>query len=103
MNKVVRNGMVAVLFSPRYGAGWYSWHGIQELLFDPVVVDMLENNVDRYEIEKYCEKVYGDDFYLGGVDSLEIAWIPEGREFIIHEYDGAESLRFKDEMKWIQA
>ena len=67
MNKVVRDGLVAVLVSPGFGAGWYSWHGIHELLFDPVVVGMLENNIDRYEIEKYCEKTYGEDEYYGSV------------------------------------
>lgn len=101
MKKVIRDGYVAVLVSPRYGAGWYSWHGVMELVFDPVVVDMLEKKVDRYEIEKYCEKEYGDDLYLGGLEDLEIAWIPEGREFIIEEYDGSEYLRFKDEINWI--
>lgn len=102
MNKVIRDGMVAVLISPRYGAGWYSWHGIRELLFDPVVVEMLENNIDRYEIEKYCEKTYGEDEYYGGITDLQIVWIPEGREFMIHEYDGSETLRYKDEIRWIQ-
>ena len=102
MNKVIRDGMVAVLISPRYGAGWYSWHGIQELLFDPVVVDMLEKNIDRDEIEKYCEKTYGEDEYYGGITGLQIVWIPEGREFMIHEYDGSETLRYKDEIRWIQ-
>jgi hypothetical protein len=47
MNKVVRDGKVAVIYSPHYGAGWYSWHGIPELLFDPAVVAMIET--DRYE------------------------------------------------------
>lgn len=103
MNKVIRDGMVAVLISPGYGAGWYSWHGIQELLFDPVVVDMLENNIDRDEIEKYCENTYGEDEYYGGITDLQIVWLPEGKEFTVHEYDGSESLRFKDEMRWIQA
>jgi len=103
IKKVIRDGLVAVLVSPGYGGGWYSWHGIQELLFDPVVVDMLEKDIDRYEIIKYCEKVYGDDEYFGGADDLTIAWIPEGREFMVNEYDGSESLRFKDEIRWIQA
>ena len=26
MNKVIRDGKVAVLYSPGYGAGWYSWN-----------------------------------------------------------------------------
>ena len=41
MEKVIRDGKVAVLYSPGYGAGWFSWHGIEELLYDPVVVGMI--------------------------------------------------------------
>ena len=26
MEKVIRNGQVAVLYSPGFGAGWYSWN-----------------------------------------------------------------------------
>lgn len=102
MDKVIRDGLVAVIYSPGYGAGWYSWHGIEELLFDPVVVEMLEEEADPEDIHRYCVEKYGDDLYLK-TDDLAIAWIPEGREFQIHEYDGSESLRFKDEMHWIVA
>ena len=47
MEKVIRDGQVAVLYSPGYGAGWFTWHGVEELLFDPKVVDMLESGKDR--------------------------------------------------------
>jgi hypothetical protein len=103
MEKVVRDGHVAVLISRGYGAGWYSWHGVEELIFDPVVVDMLENNVNSYEIEKYCMNTYGEDPYYGGLDGLTIEWVPLGSDFIIDEYDGAESLMLKDKFKWITA
>jgi len=101
MNKVIRNGKVAVIYSPHYGAGWYSWHGIPELLFDPAVVAMIETN--RYgDIEAYCAEHWPDDV-VGDPEDLTIAWVEEGREFQIEEYDGAERLRFKDREQWIVA
>ena len=101
MNKVVRDGRVAVIYSPHYGAGWYSWHLIPELLFDPVLVDMIEK--DCYEgIEDYCGMRW-PDAYIGDPEDLTIAWVEEGREFQIEEYDGSEKLRFKDQEQWIVA
>jgi hypothetical protein len=38
-----------------------------------------------------------------GVDDLAVEWIPEGADFIINEYDGAETIVLKDQMKWIKA
>ena len=43
MNKLIRDGQVAVLVSPGYGAGWYTWHHIEELVYDPCVVAWVEN------------------------------------------------------------
>jgi hypothetical protein len=28
MNKLIRDGMVAVLYSPDYGSGWYTWNEV---------------------------------------------------------------------------
>jgi hypothetical protein len=104
MNKVVRDGKVAVIYSPHYGAGWYSWHLVPELVFDPAIVDMVDRGVDYTEIVQYCEKQYPSftHCYLGAED-LTIAWVEEGREFQIEEYDGSEKLRFKDQEQWIVA
>ena len=44
MEKVIRNGQVAVLYSAGFGAGWYSWNDKKELLFHPKLVEMVENN-----------------------------------------------------------
>jgi hypothetical protein len=102
MDKVIRNNMVAVVLSGDYGAGWFSWHGIEELLYDPVIVKMIETKKDPEEILKYCHDNYGEE-YFGGVDGLRIEWIPEGSEFIVYEYDGDEILWLKDEIEWIKA
>ena len=43
MYKVIRNAKIAVLVSPGYGAGWYSWNKSHpECLFDPEVVAWVE-------------------------------------------------------------
>lgn len=103
MNKVVRDGKVAVLHTDDWGAGWYSWHGIEELLFDPEIVRMIENpdeDEDEESIIRYCEEKYGAESYYDGARTLTVTWIPEGSEFIIHEYDGVESIWLKDKVKW---
>lgn len=103
MDKVVRDGKVAVLISPGFGAGWYTWHGIEELLFDPVVVDMVENGRVS-EVETYVNKKYPDEHpYFGGVEELVVKWVPQGERFRIEEYDGSEKLRLESQEKWLSA
>lgn len=104
--KVTRFGRVAIIYSPQHGAGWYSWHRIEELLFDPELVDMIERGATGEEIGQYCMEHYetGDKpYYWGGADDLEIKWIPEGSLFRIDEYDGAESIVLQDDDDWIVA
>ena len=101
-NKVIENGRVAVLVSSPHGAGWYSWHNNQELLFDPVIVDMVDRNVDYHDIIEYCKKTYGDQYY-GGAAGLEIFWVLLGTKFKIDEYDGAETLVTEEDIQWIVA
>jgi hypothetical protein len=103
MEKVVRNGLVAVLVSPGFGAGWSSWNPLKpELLFDPEVVAMVEDGTNAETITAYCEAKYSDG-YFGGSDDLIIEWVPVGTQFRVHEYDGSETLEFKDAMDWITA
>jgi hypothetical protein len=100
MDKVIRDGKVAVLYSPGYGAGWYSWHGEEKLLYDPVIVGMIESKKHHTEIEAYCESIYGDQHYFSGAEDLRIEWIDIGREFRIDEYDGSEYIEYKDDLEW---
>lgn len=104
--KIVRFGKVAVIYSPGHGAGWYSWHHVEELLFDPEIVDLIERQATAEEIEQYCIETYQDKdkpYYWGGVDDLEIKWVPEGSIFRIEEYDGAEEIILQDDDDWIVA
>lgn len=113
MEKVIRDGKVAVLYSPGFGAGWSTWnYQFPECLFDPDIVEIIESyTIDEpYDIESeremrnkivsVAEEKYGEEFYAGGADDLRIVWLTEGTEFIINEYDGSESMQLKNEMYW---
>lgn len=102
MNKLIRDGKVAVLYSPGFGAGWSTWNQeLPELVFDPVIVDFVENK-QWDELAVYATLKY-PSIYDGGMRDLEVQWIPEGTEFRIHEYDGAESIEVKEELFWLIA
>lgn len=112
VDKVIRDGMVAVLVSRGYGAGWSSWdyEGNEQMLFDPVMVAILEkyetvSDPEKKwdELETYAKEKY-PDAYLGGIDGLTVEWLPVGTIFKIREYDGAESLEIFDNGKgWLTA
>lgn len=100
MKKVVRDGKVAVVFSEGYGAGWYTMHGIEELLFDPNVVAMVEK---KENVKEYCKNLYKRSYFLDN-HRLAIEWVPEGVEFKIVGYDGLETIEYKaDEVLWFKA
>ena len=99
MEKVIRDGKVAILYSPGYGAGWYSWNYDPQMLYDPDTVKWVENGK-----EGPCP--YGErhpDVYCGGASDLEIKWLFEGTAFEIYEYDGAESIRVISDIPFLTA
>ena len=105
MEKVVRDGKVAVLVSPGFGAGWYTWcHDdmAEALLFDPEVVAWVENGKVG-PVPDMKAKYIMYDFYDGGAGDLVVKWVPVGAKFRIDEYDGAESLVLESNEKWVVA
>ena len=102
MEKVVRNGKVAVLVSPGFGAGWYTWNREHpECLYDADMVAWVEGGKEGPMPD--LEDKYGSGFYNGGGRDLIIYWIDQGEQFRVDEYDGSESLVFGSEEKWITA
>lgn len=103
MDKIVRDGMVAVLVSPGFGAGWYTWNKeMPEVLFDPTLVDLLLSGADTADIQAYADLKY-PDAYTGGLEDLIVMWVPEGAKFRIDEYDGSESLILESQEVWMTA
>jgi len=99
MEKVIRDGKVAILVSGGFGAGWYSWNtNHKELLYHPKVVAMVEQNKQNEIDEEWCQKELGlSNIYCGGASNLTITWLPEGTPFKIDEYDGSEGLITQDD------
>lgn len=96
VDKVERDGRIAVLVSPGFGAGWSTWADdsqIELAIFDPRLVAAAEAGMD--DIDCLMVEVFGDEsFYTGGWKNIEVRWIDKGESFIIDEYDGSESVRF---------
>lgn len=95
MEKVIREGKVAVLRSPGFGAGWYSRNtNHKELLFHPKLIEMVENNKQEEITSEWIEENLGiPNTYTGGARDLVIDWLDEGTPFYIDEYDGSEAIR----------
>lgn len=101
MEKVIRNGKVGVLVSPGFGAGFYTWGAPEEAIFNPTLIELVENEKWQEAID-FVESTW-NDAYSGGVSDLRVAWIPEGTRFQITEYDGSETLEILDDIDWIIA
>ena len=70
------------------------------------LIELIERE-DFDEATEFIKKTYSDVYskqsFLSNTSDLVVEWVEEGREFYITEYDGMESIVFKDEIKWITA
>lgn len=97
IEKLIRDGFVAVLYSPGFGAGWSTWCGdhAYAMCVDKELCEAVDSG-DTDKAAEIAERKYGA--YTGGSDALKIEWVPEGAAFRIEEYDGGESIVFSDDM-----
>ena len=106
MDKVIRNGEVAVLYSPGFGAGWYTWNTEHPaMLYDPTVVAWVENDKPKDALTR-LEATLTEKYpscYLGGLEDLDIRWVPVGTRFYIDEYDGSEAVVVSNTVDWMVA
>ena len=98
MEKIVRDGKVAVAVSRGFGAGWSTWNDVDPMdaRFNQLFLDGAAD-----EAADLCDEL--DLGYAGGAGDVEIVWVPVGTEFQITEYDGAESIEYKDDIAWMMA
>ncbi len=104
MKKEIRDGMVAVLYSPGYGAGWSTWgddDNAEALCMDERIVNALMRGGSD-EAAKVAKEIFPKQ-YVGGARDLTIGWLPVGTVFEITEYDGYESIRVIADAKFMVA
>lgn len=99
MDKIIKDGHVAVAVSYGFGAGWSTWScgGINPMdaQYNQFFLD------DRADLA--AAKAHENGFYVGGADDVQIVWVPVGAHFKINEYDGSESLELRDGDQWLVA
>lgn len=103
MEKLInKNGEVAVLYSPEYGAGWVTWNvRYPQMVFEREMVEaVLESERlclgDEAKIEKLlpvAERLF-PGAYLGGINGLRVGWVRQGSVFKISELDGFEAIEY---------
>jgi hypothetical protein len=107
-------GKIAVLYSPRYGAGWSTWnddHHAEILMMHPVLVEPVHQfEQGLITKEQMKEKIVFrlamlglDDVYTNGAIDLTIFWLDPGQRFRIEEHDGNESVVLFEQMEWLTA
>lgn len=99
MEKVIRDGKVAVIYSPGFGSGWSSWNENQSILFHPKLVEMVEaGKLSQITEEWVCKNIGISGVYCAGAETLTICWLPEGTAFMLLEHDGFESIHTSDDL-----
>jgi len=103
MTKCIRDGKVAVLYSPGFGAGWSTWNDDKYrefLLHDEKLVELVEFN-QQDKIEEYVKSVFpGKYVCVLGADQLRVEWVYPGTQFIITDYDGSEYIDYNNDGYW---
>lgn len=92
-DKIEKDGKVAVVYSPGYGAGWSTWSNDGDEKALCMDADIVRHVIDgRNDLAASVAKAKYPHTYLGGASSLKVEWVPRGRRFRIDEYDGNESV-----------
>ena len=93
MDKIERDGMIAVLVSPKHGAGWSTWADEDQkeaMCMDARIVGLFLEEGGRAAAEAAL-KLF-PDVYTGGAENLVVKWLPKGTKFEVEEDDGWETL-----------
>lgn len=104
----------AVLVSYGFGSGFSTWSDAK-LAYDKRVVEFWLAHKDNktwmyltgdlrskeyHEAEAFFSSIGYDYVPMLGFNDIELKWVPRGAKWIIEEYDGAESLRFRNNIDW---
>lgn len=107
MRKIQKGSIVGIIIGSKSNAGWYTCHNIPELVFDPAIIDLLSSKQDSlehslaiaYEIELYCDEVYGERPFYGDTTLLSVKWVPVDSTFNVVCVDGWETVIYTPDGK----
>lgn len=108
VEKLIRDGRVAVIYAPGYGAGWstgvtYNSDAQEILMFDKDIAQaVLEGDNDK-AVKIATAKCSEEYFSARCAEQLKIEWVPVGCLFQVREYDGSEYVSIRDRMDWFVA
>ena len=104
VEKYIKEGKVAVLYSPGFGAGWSTWNEAfaEFFVFDKGLVELALSGAKGDAVRKYLESL-PDILYLGGWEDISVKYLPVGTVFHINEYDGSEAVIVFDENDYFTA
>lgn len=102
MRKVIRDGKVGILYSPSFGAGWYTWnYMVLECLFSPKIIELVENKQHKLITDEYCCNLFRVQYFCAlGANDLSIIWLPVGTKFKIDEFDGSETITTSESLNF---
>jgi hypothetical protein len=88
--KLIKDGKVAVIVSPGFGAGWSTWCSgrYPDADTNAELAQCILDGGDRHEVAR---RLFPHAFN-GGLDSCVVEWVSQGEMYRIDEYDGSESL-----------
>ena len=101
MEKVLKDGKVAVLVSHGYGAGWSTWAAgdqIETAMFDKRLVEASQAGVT--DISEICNEIFGDEYFCTDGWPVSVEWVDQGDRFTIEEYDGNESIQLTSDLSF---
>lgn len=104
VEKLEKDGKVAVLISPGYGAGWSTWADEEHkafMLFDRNLVNLVLD--EKYDEAVKLVEARDPNIYTGGISGIKVVWIGKGTQFRVTEYDGYESIEYINDYYWMQA
>lgn len=98
MEKLIKDGKVAVAVSKGYGAGWSTWSDANPMdkRFNELILGGKIEEAKSLAMEDL-------GYYSDGLRNCVIEWLDIGTRFEIKEYDGNESLRILDDTPYYTA
>lgn len=97
MFRTYRCDKLAVITTSSFNSRWYTLNRVEQLLFDPDLVALIENEelnkVERgIRIEDHCDEYYGERTFWGDSTDLRVTWLDVGTNFHVTYRDGWEQV-----------